>query len=365
MGKVKVLQIVSSLWSGGVAVLLKNYYEHMDHSEVSFDFLVTTPEKGMTEGYFEKEGCTIYHLKGLRHFFHTFFQTIKIVRKGKYKIVHVHHNDVSFFQLFAAWLGGAKIRVAHSHDELHLSGFNKYKRKFFCFLTTLFSNYHFACSENAGKFMFGKKIQKSNYLCLHNAIDYERFLYSEDARSRIRKEYACENSFILGNVGRLSAQKNQALIVDAFQSVHAKIADSKLFLIGKGTDRAKLDEQIASYHLENDVIFIEVTPNVQDFLSAFDVFVFPSVHEGLGIAFLEAQASGLKCVISDRIPKEAIVDTENVVVKSFDAPAEEWAEAILTPRKRERKAMIHEGLIQNYNIETEALKLTEWYKSHS
>ena len=364
-GKTRVLHIVSSLWSGGVAVLIKNYYEHMDHNEVAFDFLVTDPRPGLTEEFFKNAGCRIYHLKGHKHFFHSFFKTISIVRKNHYRIVHVHHNDTSFLQLFAALLGGAKVRIAHSHDELFLKGANKI-RKFYCFLTSLFSNYHFACSQNAGKYLFGKGIKKDNYFLIHNAIDLDKFKYSDENRMSIREKYNLNGSYVMGNVGRLAEQKNQLFLLDVLNETIKKEPNSKLVLIGKGADRDLIVERAEKLNLQRSIVMIEVANNVNEILSAFDCFVFPSKHEGLGIAFLEAQASNLPCVISDRIPEEAIA-SDKVSVLSLNESSETWAKKIVQifGDKVDRNVDVPLMLKRNYDISNEASILQKWYVDHS
>ena len=366
METMKVLHIVSSLWSGGVAVLLKNYYECMNHDLVQFDFLVTCPEKGMTEHYFESQGCRIYHLKGHKHYFDTFFSTIRIVRNGNYKIVHVHHNEVSFLQLLAARLGGAKVRIAHSHDVLYLKGVKRVLRKAYCVLTRIASNYHFACSKDAGEYLFGKKgVKKKNYICLHNAIDYSRFQYSEEKRADVRARYHCGDSFIVGNVGRLCDQKNQKFILEIFCSLLKKREDSFLFLIGKGEDHDEIEKRIGKLGIENKVFLVEVTDRIDEYLSSFDVFLFPSKHEGLGIAFLEAQAANMPCVISDRVPKEAIVCESRVTVLSLDEKADTWAKALLQYDGITRNENVTSLFMKHYDIQNEASNLQKWYIEHT
>lgn len=366
MEKIKVLHIVSSLWSGGVAILLKNYYECIDHDLVQFDFIVTTPQKGMTEYYFEDQGSRIYHLNGHKHYLRSFFSTLQIVRKEGYKIVHAHHNDVSFLQLIAARLGGARVRIAHSHDVLFLSGFRRIIRKLYCLLTSAASNYHFACSKNAGEYLFGKRgIKKANYLCLHNAINYTHFQYSEEKRKHIREVYQCGDSFVIGHVGRLCDQKNQGFLLDVFCSVLKMHRDSFLFLIGKGEDRDEVERRISQLGLKNRVCLVEVTNHIDEYLSGFDAFLFPSKHEGLGIAFLEAQAADLPCVISDRIPEEAIVCSDRVSVLSLDENASVWAKALLQYIGSSRNHMVSSLFWDHYDIQNEAKKLQKWYVEHA
>lgn len=229
MEKVKVLHLVSSLWSGGVAVLLKNYYEHMDKNLIRFDFVVHSPVKGVTEEYFESVGSQIYRLPPMKNFCASFIGTYRIIKQNDYRIVHAHHTDVSFVQLFAAKCAGAKIRIAHSHDELFPKRLKeKIKRKLYCILTTMLSNYHFACSESAGRYVFGEQVNFSNYLYVHNAIDYEKFKFDQRKREEFRNKLGWNDCFVIGNVGRLVDQKNPFFTIEIFAKTLKKIPNASV-----------------------------------------------------------------------------------------------------------------------------------------
>lgn len=362
MEKVKVLHLVSSLWSGGVAVLLKNYYEHMDKNLIRFDFVVHSPVKGVTEEYFESVGSQIYRLPPMKNFCASFIGTYRIIKQNDYRIVHAHHTDVSFVQLFAAKCAGAKIRIAHSHDELFPKRLKeKIKRKLYCILTTMLSNYHFACSESAGRYVFGEQVNFSNYLYVHNAIDYEKFKFDQRKREEFRNKLGWNDCFVIGNVGRLVDQKNPFFTIEIFAKTLKKIPNARLLLIGKGDLLESINSRLKELEIDKYVKVIEVTTQVENYMFAMDVFLFPSRHEGLGIALIEAQASGLPCVVSNVIPNEAYVNSSYIDILSLDESPTKWAEVLCKYNNPKRVVDFSQKLIDNYSIPKEANKLQDWY----
>lgn len=224
------------------------------------------------------------------------------------------------------------------------------------------ADYFFACSTQAGLDRFGKKIVNSSKFCvMKNAIDTQKYLYNESIRRKIRSQMKIEdNVFVIGHVGRFSYQKNHELLIEVFGKIHQKIK-AELWLIGDGELKEVIRQKVAEMQLTEDVRFIGVTSHVADYLQAMDAFVFPSRYEGLGIALVEAQISGMPCITSDSIQKEADIGGNLITYMSRNDLPEKWAETILSLKNRKRKKVEQCAKESGYDIECLVPWLQDFY----
>ena len=181
-----------------------------------------------------------------------------------------------------------------------------------------------ACSDIAGRYMFKSR----SFTVVNNAIDAEKFSYSEEARTRYRKELGLVDKFVLGHVGRFDEQKNHEFLVDIFRSVHEKDPSAFLLMVGVGALKAKIAAKLKSLGLERNSMILENRSDIPELMQAMDVFVFPSVFEGLGMVVIEAQAAGLPCVVADTLPC-AVEATDLLVWLSLNQSAEVWGRKVL------------------------------------
>lgn len=218
----------------------------------------------------------------------------------------------------------------------------------------------FACSTAAGEWLFGEKaMARGKVTIIYNAISVENYLFNPQIRQKIRKQLNIENRFVIGNVGRLVNQKNHSFLIDIFNKVHEKNHNSMLMLIGEGELENVIKQKVKTLGLTESVLFMGVQKNVEQLLQAMDVFVFPSKYEGLGIAAIEAQASGLPTVASDKVPKEAQI-TNLFSYCPLDGSVNEWAEKILKySNLYNRKSSYEEIKNAGYDINFEALKMQD------
>lgn len=223
----------------------------------------------------------------------------------------------------------------------------------------MFATNYFACSENAGRWLFGNKTFNQNKVkIIHNAIETERFKYNENIRNSIRKELHIEDKFVLGHVGRFVKQKNHDFLIDIFYEVYKKNKDSILLLIGDGPLEEKIKNKVKKLKLEEVVYFLGVKNNVNEFMQAMDVLVFPSLYEGLGMVTVEAQCAALKVICSSEVPKEIKI-CENVKFLDFNDLAK-WINNILD-KNNERIDCIESARKNGYEIAYEVNKLEKLY----
>ncbi len=360
--KTRVLHILSSLRSGGVAVLLYNYFMNMDKSKITFDFIVHVPDKGFIEQKLDSYDVRVFHLPRFNHLWSTFWKTRKIIKEGNYKIVHVHHTSKSFIQLFAAWSCGVPVRIAHSHEQINWGIPLSLLYRFYGFLTTFFATNCFACSKIAAEYVFGKK---RKYQMVYNAINADQYSFDEKKRNSCRDELGLSNQFVLIHVGRFTEPKNHSRLIQIFKEFLNKHKDAILLLVGIGELFDPIKKYVAQEGLSANVRFLGERSDIGNLLNAADYFVFPSKHEGLGIVLIEAQASGLRCVASkDVIPSE--VDLfGNISFVSLNESNKQWCEIIFETSNYVRRNYSLELQKYGYDLKYESIKLQDWYLSRA
>lgn len=257
-----------------------------------------------------------------------YFALRKLIRDKAYQIVYIHGNSATMIlDLLAAYRGGALVRITHCHNQAEQPWLKKaILGKLMNRLVTI----PVACSQEAGKALYTKPFK-----VIRNGIDTERFRFSENARNRIRDEYGLQESFVIGHIGRFSKQKNHKKLVSVFSQVVKMQPKAMLVLCGTGELLPEVKEQVCSLGLREQVIFCGNVDQPEEFFSAMDVFVLPSLFEGLPLVGLEAQASGLPCVFSDSITEEAAISGE-VEFLSLQDEDQMWAEKICSLTGKDR-----------------------------
>ncbi|WP_346893286.1 glycosyltransferase family 1 protein [Clostridium sp. UBA871] len=363
---IKVLHIVPALDGGGVENLLLNYYNNINRNIFKFDFIVFGQEKGALESTFEKLGSKIYHIPP-RHvaFFSSLKQMKKIICSNRYDIVHTHQNRMSFIPLFFAEICGIQMRIAHSHMAYEPENLlKKIERKLCSWLIKCYATEWFACGIDATKWLYGKKaVTNVKGYIMNNAINIEKFIFNENTRRITRKELDIEGKFVIGNVGRLSYQKNHEFLIRIFNEIYKLNKNAILLLVGRGELENEVREQVENLGLQEVVKFLGVRNDVPQLLQAMDVFLLPSRYEGLGIVYIEAQATGLASFGSDKVvPKEAKITDLMHFIDLKESP-KYWASEILKyDNGYERNDLSVEIVNRGYDIKREARKLELIYE---
>ena len=279
-----------------------------------------------------------------------------------YDIIHCNMPNAAFLYFYYAKKYGVNIRIMHSHqDKLSDNKIHAIRNIPLIFLGKLYTTNRMACSKQAGDFLFKNK----NFDIIKNAIEAEKFMFNSDTREKIRKQLDIKDEFLIGNIGRLTEQKNQMFLIDIFKEIKKKKKKSKLLIIGNGNLRKEIINKVKKYNLEDDFILIDSTDKVNEYMQAIDVFALPSLYEGLGIVNIEAETSGLHIIVSDTIPKDVEVVKELVDFLSLDVQPEIWAEKILQySNNYERKNTLRNITESGYNIKQEANNLLKIYKSY-
>ena len=360
---IKILQIFTVLNKGGAETNLMNYYRNMDRSQFQIDFLVHR-ETGFFEEELIKSGSEIFRLpailpwklkeykKAVKNFFE---------EQNDYDIIHGQCSELGVFIYEEAKRRGIPVIIAHAHNNR----MDRDKKLVFRLMwkkrMRKSINAYFTCGKEAAENLFGKNLARYSYQ-MNNAIEVEDFQFNEVVREKKRKELQAEETINLVNIGRFNTQKNQSFLLEVFAELVKRNKKYKLFLVGQGELESQLREKAKQLQIEQDVAFLGLRNDVPELLQAMDIFLFPSLHEGFSVAFVEAQTTDIKAVISDGVPQESILIPENVTVIPLKNSALQWAEKIAEINNFERKNVATLIKEKGYDIKENAQKLEKKYK---
>lgn len=359
---IRVLQVYPQINNAGTERVIFNLYENIDTSLVQFDFLVERPgemdekirDMGGVLYYIDEESKSEYY-KQLISFFRD---------HPEYKVVHTHTHGRMGIVLRAAKKCGIPCRIAHSHNARNdLPKSAAFIKGLTSIPMELAATHFFACSYNAAKWLFPHRIKDCKVL--YNGIKLGEYLYSVESRKRIRTQLKIgDKDFVMIHVGRFAEQKNHEFLVKILKEYAALDQSNwKMILVGEGPLEDTIKKQVDNAGLSEHIVFLGSRRDVNQLYSATDLFLFPSLHEGLGIVVIEAQASGLPCIVSDAVPPEADLKLNLITTLRLTQPLEEWVNAIRTRSQsvREREQLADAVLNSEYNIKKIAAKMQQFY----
>lgn len=332
----RVLIIIGKLKVGGAEKVARDIAFFADKSKYQIDYLVFEDEIGNYEKELEEVGCKIFHFDSPhKNYFKYYSNLKKLIKKEKYDVVHCHTMFSSGWAMMAAKKCGTPVRISHSHTikgERKRGFIRNLYEKSMRKLIQLDSTHFVGCGKSAGEWLFGKEFFEKYGQIIYNGIDLSKYKYDGFKAKEYKELYSIEDSFVLGHVGHLANVKNQAFILKLLPDILKVNRNTVLFLIGDGDNRSKLEKLVKDLNLDNHVRFTGNVNNVFDYLNMLDVFVFPSIHEGMPLALIEVQTNGLPCIISNAIPND-IVQTDLVEYCSLDNP-DEWVKRIFNAKRR-------------------------------
>lgn len=363
---VRVLQELSALDGGGVAKLLYDYYRNMDHTKIHFDFLIYDYyENGMYEKPLEDLGCTIYKLPRIKKDKKGYFTGMKkIIKEGNYDVVHSHMGSRGLFVMYYGKKYKVPKRIVHSH--IAYEPVSNVKRKINSMLAMVAKYYAtdlFACGKDAGIYMWGKKASAEGKVhIMTNAVDTDSFKFSNALRIQKQKELQITGKFVIGIVGRLSEQKNYPFLFSAYKKVLEQRKDTVLLVVGRGLEEEKIKKLAADMNLGDSVQFLGIRSDVAELLNAFDMFVLPSRYEGLPVVLIEAQANGVRELVSDRVTNEMDI-TDLIEFLPIDNTEKKWADAMCSATIRLDNREQYSDLVKKagYDIKIESQKMQDFY----
>lgn len=364
---IRIAHIVGKWLGGGVEAVIMNYYRHINRNKIQFDFICDNDSTDIPYEEIEKLGGKVILIPPYQKVLKYQKELIKVLKDGKYKIVHSHINTLSVFPLRAAKKAGIPVRIAHSHSTTNKKEWKKnlLKQVLRPFSKTYATDY-FCCSELAGRWLFGDRVyDEGKVYLLNNAIDLDKFRYNEEIRKSKREELGIkEDTLVIGHIGRFVEQKNHRFLIDIFNEVHKKKENSILLLVGQGPLVEEMKEKVKNLNLTDSVKFLGQRNDANELYQAFDVFLLPSLYEGLPVVGVEAQATGLLCILSDAMTKETKV-LDSTMFVSLSETSESWAEKGIKVSSEYKRQDTYEEISNNsFNIREEASKLEDRYLNY-
>ncbi len=363
MEPIRVLQVVPNMHAAGLETLIMNLYRNIDRTKIQFDFLVHYTQKYFYDDEIESLGGHIYRLS-----FREDNNLIKYVKDldkfftvhNQYYIVHGHMASTAFLYLRAAKKHHVPIRILHSHNtstEKNLKGLIKQQM---LKISTRYANTYYACGIMAGKFLYGNK----NFEVINNAIDLERFKKDSKLRADTRKKYGLNDYFVIGHIGRFNSQKNHKFIIDVFEQYYKKNPNARLVLVGEGELESSIKQIVKDKKLLDVVKFLGVLKDTEAIYNMFDVFLLPSLFEGMPVVGVEVQACECNAILSDKITKEVkLTNYISYLPIEGDDAVLKWTDKIsqLEKNKVSDNGVYKKLTKAGFNIKEEAKRLEEKY----
>lgn len=356
----RVLHVLGGLGTGGTETLIMNWYRHIDRTKVQFDFLVRSLDDNYSKEILEMGGRIYYTASFPRHFLRNYIETKGVLRKREWDVIHVHGNAAMYMlPLHLATKYKYNCRIMHSHSvrakKSVFSSIHYLNRRKMSTYTTL----HLACSKAAGKWMFGN----DDFTIIRNAVDVQNYQFDEKARELIRKELNLEDKFVIGHVGRFASPKNHMFLLDVFKRLKEKKSESVLVLVGEGELENAVRVRAEELGLMDFVYFLGKRSDIGRIMSAMDLFLLPSIYEGLGNVLIEAQMNGLHCFVSQEAYNEEVQFLPNLISLSLKEGPEAWAEHIVSNTALDNNRHVCNETIENsgYDMRMEVLQLEKIY----
>lgn len=361
---IRILHILHSMNRGGAEAMLMNYYRNIDRDQIQFDFLLTEQNHCIFEDEILAMGGKVYrvplltlsnpmpYISGVKRF---------LKEHPKYQIVHSHTSSKSAVPLWVAKCCGVPVRICHSHNNKSETGISGAIRDFLKYPLRKVATDFFSCGDEAARWLYGETITKSGIVhVLRNAINIEQFAFNAEIRKEIRQWCNISNeTIVLGMVARFSHQKNHLFALDVLKSLLDLRCNVKLMLVGDGELREEIQLKATQLNVIDQIIIVGVVPNVHEYLQVMDVVLMPSFNEGLPVSIIEAQASGVKCILSNGVPKEVDV-SGNVAFLPLEI--DQWVASIKNVKLGWRDVEAADKVKKaGYDIKYAAKGLQNWY----
>lgn len=325
---IRILHVVGTMDLGGAETFIMNLYRNIDRTKVQFDFLCHNRIEAEYTDEILSMGGKMYMVEGISHVgFLKYEKSLYDFFKShpEYKVVHSHQSDMNGIILKQASKAGVKVRISHSHTEYHYKSIQrKVMFAFFKWNVNRYTTDAFACSKPSGNMLYTGKLQKS-FDVIYNGIDTDKFAFNKQKRQIINSELNLGDGPIIGHVGRFAPVKNHTFIIDVFNEFLKLYPNAKLLLVGTGDTLCATKDKVKELNIDSNVLFLNARTDVDAILSAMDIFLFPSIHEGLPVSVVEAQCSGLQVITSDTISEDTVI-TDLITRLPLSCSANQWTE---------------------------------------
>lgn len=365
---IRILHVIGSMNCGGAENLIMNVYRNIDRTKIQFDFVLHTTDTcffedeimGLGGKIFRTEKYVIKNHILYKKWWKQFFQ-----EHPEYQIIHGHINSSAAIYLKEA-KEQKRYTLMHSHTSDSGRGFKKILKDILQYPIRFYTDQYISCSYEAAKWLYGKEIAShENMLIVKNGIDAARFRFNPSEKDRIREQLNAQDKTVYIHVGRFVIEKNHPFLIEVFQKIKKKQPNAQLWLLGEGTEKEKIIQKVQACGLTKDVRFLGVQRDVAPYLHAADTFLFPSLHEGLPLTVVEAQAAGLPVLTSQAVPQEADVGAGLLHWMALSEPQEKWADTAIALSRCNPVDAYEQVLASGYDINNTVELLSKIYQQIS
>lgn len=327
---IRVLQVIGSLNMGGSQTMIMNIYRNIDRKKIQFDFIIDRENEVYFAEEIKKMGGKIYILpqfKGYNYFSYKKAWKNFFIEHKEYKVIHGHVRSIASIYLKIAKKFGL-FTIAHSHSTSNGSGIKSFIKNKLQKKIPQYADYLFACSLESGEWLFGKEnVKKDKFFIINNSIDVDKYKYNKEIRDKYRKKMNLDKEIAIVQIGRFNKEKNYFFSIELAKELKENDFNFKMFFIGDGQLRDNIKKKINEENLEQQICILGLRNDIPMLLQAMDIFIMPSLYEGLPLALIEAQAASLPCVISETI-RSGILNNNLVKSLSLDEDIYIWNKTI-------------------------------------
>lgn len=361
---IRVAIVAGKVDSGGKKNLIMEYYRHVNREEVQFDFICDSDSQAIPREEIESLGGRVYIIAPYQHIFKNMSDMKRIFKENQYPIVHAYNSTMNLFPMFVAKKCEIPVRISESLSMAHENDWKTVLKKMLRPMSKWFANYYMACGEDCGRWQFGEKLYNAGKIDIFKTVINTEFnAYNPEVREKTRKKFDWEDKYVVGHIGRFTAQKNSVRMIEIFAAVARKEPKAILCLIGDGELKNEMFEKIKELNIEKQVKYLGRREDIQQFYNAMDCFLLPSLYEGLPVVGLEAESCGLPMFFSTEITREANACELGHFI-SLNESVDKWADEIIKAMYENmpvRKNHAKEVAMAGFDSASEALRMQQYY----
>ena len=364
---IRILHVLGGLSLGGAESRIMDLYRSTDRRKMQFDFLVHSSQKEHFDEEIEALGGRIYRVPRFKVYnLFSYKRALKrfFAQHHEFRAVHGHMTSTAAIYLPIAKKAGIPIAIGHARSAGVAGGLKGFLTKCLRRPLKYRADYCLACSKEAGEAVYGKKWADTGRVeVIPNAIDAAKYVYDENVRNEMRRELGLSDKLVIGHVGSFREAKNHGFLSHKYQQIYKTRKDAVMLFIGDGALREAIEKQVSAAGLIDAVRFLGNQARVSPYYQAMDYLVFPSLYEGLPGTVIEAQAAGLRCLVSDAVTREAGI-TELAEFYSLHRTASEWAAQVVENCKYERENRLSDIQRAGFDISAQAARYEEIYRNN-
>jgi len=364
MSVLRVAVVIGKMNSGGKKNLVMEYYRHIDREKIQFDFICDSDSQSIPESEITSLGGRIYIIPPYQHIWANMHALKKICKTNNYKILHAWNSTMNLFSLKVAKDLGIPVRISESLSMGHKSDKKNILKLILRKMSRLYATHYMSCGEDCGRWQFGDELFDSGKVdVFKTVINTKSNQFEPELRERTRKRFGWDDKFVVGHIGRFTAQKNSIRLIEIFSEVVKKEPNSVLCLIGDGDLKEEMVKKISELGIDNNVDYLGKREDIHQFYNAMDCFLLPSLYEGLPVVGLEAECCGLPMFFSSEVTKEADACGLGYFIE-LEKSNEYWASKIISAMKKNiplRRSYSKEVANKGFDSLNESFRLQNYY----